>query len=164
VAVVVTPLPDGEGTAPTPFGAVAAIDGVGVAVGLPVAGVVGGVCVPDDEEPPRLLSVVPDAPEVDSGCPRIVSLTEMTARAARKTRPAATARGFQRIRVQSGAAAPTASGGPVWLLVVYSTTFSPCSPSMPETAVGVPAGCSGTIARRTTRVRLTRAARLSELA
>jgi hypothetical protein len=114
-------------------------DGVGVPVGV-------GVVVFDDE-PPRLLNVVPDPLVFAIGCPSTSSLTEMTAMAATKS-PAATSRtGFQLIRCHTESRRGCASGRG--------------SPGGSATS-GCGRGTAGASVCRMTRVRLTRAARLRE--
>jgi hypothetical protein len=123
-------------------------DGVGVSVpgdGVPVS---VGVCEGCDDEPPRLLSVVPDSVLFAIGCPSTSSLTEITAIAATKT-PAATSRtGFQLIRCHSESRTGCGSGAG--------------SPGGSATS-GCGLGAMGASVCRTTRVRLARAARLREL-
>jgi len=136
---------DGFGLAPVDVpdaDGVADPDVEGVAVSVDV-----GVCEGCDDEPPRLLSVVPDSLVLAKGCPSTSSLTEITAIAAMKT-PAATSRtGFQLIRCHRESRSGCGSGRG--------------SPGGSATS-GSGLGARGASVCRTTRVRLARAARLRE--
>jgi hypothetical protein len=123
----------------------------GVGVGVPDDGVSVGVGVGvgeiDEDEPPRLLNVVPDTLAFAIGCPSRASLTWITAMAATKTPAAASRTGFHRIRCHTASRTGCGSGAG--------------SPGGSATS-GCGLGAAGARVCRTTRVRLTRAARLRE--
>jgi hypothetical protein len=141
---------DVDGLGPAVVG-VADADGAGVPVSLDEGvGVVAGAGVWDDcdDEPPRLLTVVPCSPELEMGWPSASSLSEMNAIAITKTPPATSSTGFHRMRCQteSSSGCGAASGAP------GGSATSGCG-----------LRTAGARVCLTTMVRLARAARLREL-
>lgn len=139
-------------------------DGLGLLAGVPVGvAVVVGVEPPGVEGPveppdrPMSVIVVPDLDGFETGCPMASSVTVSTPRARTKSTPATTATGRQRIRDQTETDA--GAGGSDGAASVAATTEG-----FAVTGRGTFAGSSALRPDdRTTRSRLARAARLSDV-